>query len=149
MVLPDRARSCHVWSGNAASRSYVEANAYGASRSASSRMSRMARQSSGPTTLSSVMWSMLPGRPDRTPPSFCWNRAMCTAIIGVGPDGTVLLAGVRGEFVQRAWQPPGHHWADRPAQPGQAALSGRVGGRDELAGGTWLALEPDVPRVAC
>ncbi|HXP57375.1 MAG TPA: NRDE family protein [Streptosporangiaceae bacterium] len=74
---------------------------------------------------------------------------MCTAIIGVGPDGTVLLAGVRDEFVQRAWQPPGHHWADRPGQPGQPALSGLIGGRDERAGGTWLALEPAVPRVAC
>jgi hypothetical protein len=65
---------------------------------------------------------------------------MCTAIIGLGPDGTVLLAGVRDEFVQRAWQPPGHHWADRP---------GLIGGRDELAGGTWLALAPAAPRVAC
>ena len=65
---------------------------------------------------------------------------MCTAIIGLGPDGTVLLAGVRDEFVQRAWQPPGRHWPDRP---------GLIGGRDELAGGTWLALAPAAPRVAC
>lgn len=65
---------------------------------------------------------------------------MCTAILGLGPDGTVLLAGIRDEFVQRAWQPPGHHWPDRP---------GLLGGRDELAGGTWLALAPAVPRVAC
>jgi hypothetical protein len=65
---------------------------------------------------------------------------MCTAILGLGPDGTVLLAGIRDEFVQRAWQPPGHHWPDRP---------GLIGGRDELAGGTWLALAPAVRRVAC
>ena len=65
---------------------------------------------------------------------------MCTAIAGLGPDGTVLLAGVRDEFVQRAWRPPGHHWPSLP---------GLVGGRDELAGGTWLALAPAVPRVAC
>src|ERR1700744_1487060 len=74
---------------------------------------------------------------------------MCTAIIGVGPDGTVLLAGGGDEFVQRAWHPPGHHWADRPGQPGQPALSGLIGGRDERAGGTWLAREPAVPPVAC
>jgi transport and Golgi organization protein 2 len=65
---------------------------------------------------------------------------MCTAIIALGPDGAVLLAGVRDEFVQRAWQPPGHHWADRP---------GLIGGRDERAGGTWLALAPAAPRMAC
>lgn len=65
---------------------------------------------------------------------------MCTAIIGLGPDGTVLLAGVRDEFTQRAWQPPGYHWPDQPSL---------IGGRDELAGGTWLALAPAAPRVAC
>jgi hypothetical protein len=65
---------------------------------------------------------------------------MCTAIIGLGPDGTVLLAGVRDEFTRRAWQPPGYHWPGRP---------GLIGGRDELAGGTWLALAPGAPRVAC
>ena len=65
---------------------------------------------------------------------------MCTAILGLVPDGTVLLAGIRDELVQRAWQPPGHHWPGRP---------GLIGGRDELAGGTWLALAPGVPRVAC
>jgi hypothetical protein len=65
---------------------------------------------------------------------------MCTAILGLGPDGTVLLAGVRDEFTQRAWQPPAYHWPDRPAL---------IGGRDERAGGTWLALAPAVPRVAC
>jgi hypothetical protein len=65
---------------------------------------------------------------------------MCTAIIGLGPDGTVLLAGVRDEFTQRAWLPPGYHWPDWPSL---------IGGRDELAGGTWLALAPAAPRVAC
>ncbi|HWG14668.1 MAG TPA: NRDE family protein [Streptosporangiaceae bacterium] len=65
---------------------------------------------------------------------------MCTAILGLGPDGTILLAGVRDEFTQRAWQPPGYHWPDRP---------GLIGGRDELAGGTWLAVAPAAPRVTC
>ena len=65
---------------------------------------------------------------------------MCTAILGIGPDGTILLAGVRDEFVSRAWQPPGQHWPDVP---------GVIGGRDLLAGGTWLAVAPATRRVAC
>jgi hypothetical protein len=65
---------------------------------------------------------------------------MCTAILGLGPDGTVLLAGVRDEFLQRDWLPPAHLWPDRP---------GLIGGRDQRAGGTWLAVDPAAPRVAC
>ena len=65
---------------------------------------------------------------------------MCTAILGLEPDGTVLLAGVREEFTSRAWQPPARHWPDRP---------GLIGGRDLQAGGTWLAVAPDARRVAC
>ena len=65
---------------------------------------------------------------------------MCTAIVGLGPDGTVLLAGIRDEFLQRAWLPPAHLW------PGYPAL---IGGRDQRAGGTWLAVDPTKPRVAC
>jgi len=67
---------------------------------------------------------------------------MCTAIIGYDPGARVplLLAGVRDELVDRAWRPPARHWPEHP---------GLVGGRDELAGGTWLALDPAAPRVAC
>jgi Transport and Golgi organisation 2 len=65
---------------------------------------------------------------------------MCTAILGLGPDGTVLLAGVRDEFISRDWQPPGRYWPDRPDV---------IGGRDLLAGGTWLAVTPALRRVAC
>jgi len=65
---------------------------------------------------------------------------MCTAILGLGPDGTLLLAGVRDEFLQRAWVPPAHLWPDYPAL---------IGGRDQRAGGTWLAVDPTAPRVAC
>jgi len=52
----------------------------------------------------------------------------------------VLLAGVRDEFADRAWQPPGQYWPDYP---------GVVGGRDLQAGGTWLAVAPASRRVTC
>jgi Transport and Golgi organisation 2 len=65
---------------------------------------------------------------------------MCTAILSIEPGAPVLLAGVRDELVDRAWQPPGRHWPDYP---------GLIGGRDLLAGGTWLALAPEASRVAC
>jgi hypothetical protein len=52
----------------------------------------------------------------------------------------VLLAGVRDEFTSRPWSPPARHWPDRPAL---------LGGVDLLAGGTWLAVDPRVPRAAC
>jgi hypothetical protein len=65
---------------------------------------------------------------------------MCTAILSIQPGAPVLLAGIRDELVSRAWQPPARHWPDYP---------GLVGGRDLLAGGTWLALAPQASRVAC
>jgi hypothetical protein len=51
----------------------------------------------------------------------------------------LLLLGFRDELTGRPWQPPARHWPGLPL----------VGGRDEQAGGTWLAVYPDVPRVAC
>jgi hypothetical protein len=51
----------------------------------------------------------------------------------------LLLLGFRDELTARPWQPPGRHWPGSPL----------VGGRDEQAGGTWLAVHPGVPRVAC
>jgi Transport and Golgi organisation 2 len=65
---------------------------------------------------------------------------MCTAILSIEPGAPVLLAGVRDELVDRAWQPPGRHWPDHP---------GLVGGRDLQAGGTWLAVAPAASRVTC
>jgi len=66
---------------------------------------------------------------------------MCTAIVSVDPSSPVpvLLVGVRDEFVARSWDPPARHWPDRP---------GLVGGRDQRAGGTWLAVDPQAPRAA-
>jgi hypothetical protein len=51
----------------------------------------------------------------------------------------LVLLGVRDELFGRPWQPPARHWPGSPL----------VGGLDELAGGTWLAVQPDIPRVAC
>ena len=51
----------------------------------------------------------------------------------------LLLMGFRDEFTSRPWQPPARHWPGSPL----------IGGRDERAGGTWLAVHPAVPRVSC
>ncbi|GAC1339276.1 MAG: NRDE family protein [Acetobacteraceae bacterium] len=57
---------------------------------------------------------------------------MCTVVVLVRPghDWPVLLAANRDERLDRAWDPPGPHWPDRP---------GVVGGRDRLGDGTWMA----------
>jgi hypothetical protein len=64
---------------------------------------------------------------------------MCTVIIRFAPgtEWPLLLGAVRDEFADRAWDPPGRHWGD-----------GLIGGRDRVAGGTWLAADPDRPAVA-
>jgi hypothetical protein len=50
----------------------------------------------------------------------------------------VLVGAIRDEFVDRAWDPPAAHWPGSPA----------IGGRDRIAGGTWLAADPSGARVA-
>src|SRR5580693_2826621 len=66
---------------------------------------------------------------------------MCTVVVSLAPGDRVplLLLGIRDEFTGRPWQPPARHW------PGSAL----IGGLDEQAGGTWLAVHPDLPRVSC
>ena len=66
---------------------------------------------------------------------------MCTVVVSLAPEDQVplLLLGVRDEFTGRRWQPPARHWPGSPL----------IGGLDEQAGGTWLAVRPDLPRVAC
>ncbi len=66
---------------------------------------------------------------------------MCTVVVSLAPQDRVplLLLGVRDEFTGRPWQRPARHWPGSPL----------IGGRDEQAGGTWLAVHPDRPRVAC
>jgi hypothetical protein len=65
---------------------------------------------------------------------------MCTVVLSLEPDARVplLLLGVRDELAGRPWRPPARHWPGSPL----------IGGLDEQAGGTWLALDPGVPRVA-
>lgn len=67
---------------------------------------------------------------------------MCTCLLSFDPSSPipVLMAGVRDEYADRSWDPPAAHWPDRP---------GLLGGRDRLAGGTWLAVDPAAPRAAC
>ena len=66
---------------------------------------------------------------------------MCTVVISLAPADPMplLLMGFRDEFTGRPWQPPARHWPGSPL----------IGGRDEQAGGTWLAVHPAVPRVSC
>ena len=65
---------------------------------------------------------------------------MCTAVLSIEPGLPVLLAGVRDELTDRAWEPPAQHWPQYP---------GLIGGRDLQAGGTWLAVSDQDRRVGC
>ena len=65
---------------------------------------------------------------------------MCTAVLSIRTGQPVLLAGVRDELTDRAWQPPGPHWPQYPDL---------TGGIDLQAGGTWLAVQAGACRVAC
>jgi hypothetical protein len=66
---------------------------------------------------------------------------VCTVVVSLEPGERVplRLLGIRDELASRPWRPPARHWPGSPL----------VGGIDEQAGGTWLAVHPDVPRVAC
>lgn len=58
---------------------------------------------------------------------------MCTVVISHRPEAAwpIAIAANRDEMLARPWDPPAAHWPDRP---------GVVGGRDRLAGGTWMAM---------
>ena len=66
---------------------------------------------------------------------------MCTVVLSLERAERVplLLLGVRDELTDRPWLPPARHWPGSPL----------IGGLDEQAGGTWLAVQPDLPRVSC
>jgi len=52
---------------------------------------------------------------------------MCSIILRLAPEG-VFIAANRDEMGNRPWEPPAEYWP------------GICGGRDTLAGGTWLAV---------
>jgi hypothetical protein len=58
---------------------------------------------------------------------------MCTLIISHDRRAAfpLLLAANRDEMLGRPWLPPGAHWPDQPDV---------IGGRDVVAGGSWLAV---------
>ena len=62
---------------------------------------------------------------------------MCTVILLRRPGHAwpLLLAANRDERLDRAWDAPGAHWADRP---------GLVAGRDRSGSGTWMGLRGGV-----
>src|SRR6185437_9084053 len=66
---------------------------------------------------------------------------VCTVVVSLEPGERVplRLLGIRDELTSRPWRPPARHWPGSPL----------IGGIDEQAGGTWLAVHPGVPRVAC
>ena len=66
---------------------------------------------------------------------------MCTVVLSFEPGDRVplLLLGARDELTDRPWLPPARHWPGSPL----------LGGLDKQAGGTWLAVHPGIPRVAC
>jgi Transport and Golgi organisation 2 len=71
----------------------------------------------------------------------CTVYGVCTVVVSLEPDLPVplRLLGIRDELTSRPWRPPARHWPGSPL----------IGGIDEQAGGTWLAVHPDIPRVAC
>lgn len=52
---------------------------------------------------------------------------MCTAVVLIHPDH-ILLAANRDERLDRPWDPPAEYWPNI------------LGGRDQTAGGTWMAM---------
>ena len=66
---------------------------------------------------------------------------MCTVIVGFDQQARtpLVVAALRDEMRSRPWDWPARHWPERPQL---------IGGRDRLAGGTWLAVDPQRERIA-
>jgi hypothetical protein len=75
------------------------------------------------------------------PRGTCHYLHVCTVVVSLEPGARVplRLLGIRDELTSRPWRPPARHWPGSPL----------IGGIDEQAGGTWLAVHPGIPRVAC
>jgi hypothetical protein len=74
-------------------------------------------------------------------PGMNHDGSVCTVVLSFEPGerAPLLLLGARDELTDRPWRPPARHWPNSPL----------IGGIDEQAGGTWLAVHPGVPRVSC
>ncbi len=61
---------------------------------------------------------------------------MCTIVILRRPEQNwpLIIAANRDEMITRPWRPPARHWPERRHV---------VAGKDQKAGGTWLALSDD------
>src|ERR1700758_1441874 len=76
---------------------------------------------------------------------FGWESSndgrVCTVVLSFEPGDRVPLLLLRAgeDRMVRPWLPPARHWPGSPL----------LGGLDEQAGGTWLAVHPEIPRVAC
>jgi hypothetical protein len=66
---------------------------------------------------------------------------MCLSVLAIEPGGEwpVRLLSFREEFLERSWEPAAPWWEQHPEV---------VAGRDQQAGGTWLAVAPARRRVA-
>ena len=72
----------------------------------------------------------------------CHYLHVCTVVVSLEPGTSVplRLLGIRDELTSRPWRPPARHWPGSPL----------IGGIDEQAGGTWLAVHPDgEPSTSC
>src|SRR6202041_1924455 len=69
------------------------------------------------------------------------DYGVCTVVVTLEPGERVplRLLGIRDELTSRPWRPPARHWPGSPL----------IGGIDEQAGGTWLAVPPRIPRGGC
>src|SRR6185369_16804023 len=70
----------------------------------------------------------------RRSPAERYGRPVCTVMLRFAPAASwpLLVAAVRDEFLVRPWDPPAAYWPDLPFVQG---------GRDRLAGGTWMAVD--------
>ena len=66
---------------------------------------------------------------------------MCIVFLEIDParEWPIVVAAVRDEFADRPSSPPAAHWPDLPDV---------VGPRDDIAGGTWLAVDQRSPAIA-
>jgi len=71
------------------------------------------------------------GRRRRHEPALLQLGELCTAVLRMNWGAPVLLADVRDELGDPSWQSPGQLLA---------GLTGLVGGRDMMDGGTWMAV---------